>query len=59
MRWVLVKKFSELSGYSEEAVRQKIKKGVWLYGAHYRKAPDGRIIVNIEEVEKWLESSAA
>ena len=59
MRWVLVKKFAEMSGYSEEAVRQKIKKSVWLWGVHYRKAPDGRLVVNIEEVEKWLESTSA
>jgi len=57
MKWTTIKKFAETSGYSEEAVRQKIKKGVWLWGNHYRKAPDGRIFINNEEIEKWVEST--
>lgn len=57
MRWILIKKFSEISGYSHEAVRQKIKKGTWIFGVHYRKAPDGKIFINYEEVEKWVEST--
>lgn len=56
MKWVTIRRFSELSGYSAEAVRSKIKKGVWKYRVHFRKAPDGRVLVNIEEIEKWVES---
>ena len=59
MKWITIRKFSSLSGYSEEAVRQKIKKGVWIFGVHYRKAPDSRIFINIQEIEKWIESTAA
>lgn len=58
MKWVTIRKFANLSGYSEEAVRQKIKKGIWLYGIHYRKAPDSRILISIKEIEKWIESSS-
>jgi hypothetical protein len=57
MKWVTIKRFAELSGYSEEAVRAKTKKGVWKYKVHFRKAPDGRILINIEEVEKWIENT--
>ena len=28
--WVTIKIFAEMSGYSEEATRQKIKKNQWL-----------------------------
>lgn len=56
MKWVLIKKLSELIGYTDDAVRSKIKKGVWLSGIHWRKAPDGRIHFNIEEIQKWIES---
>ena len=54
MNWVTIKKFSELCGYSEDAIRAKIKKGQWLIDSHFKKAPDGRIFIGINEVEKWI-----
>jgi hypothetical protein len=54
-QWVLVHKVVELVGYSEDAIRCKIKKGVWLRDIHWRKAPDGRILVNLEAVRRWIE----
>ena len=56
MNWVTIKKFSELSGYSEDAIRAKRKKGQWVIDQHFKKAPDGRILIGIKEVEKWIES---
>ena len=56
MNWVTVKKFSELCGYSEDAIRAKIKKGQWLIKDQFTKGPDGRILISIEGVEKWIES---
>lgn len=56
MNWVTVKKFSQLCGYSEEAIRAKIKKGQWVIDHHFTKAPDGRILISITEVEKWIVS---
>jgi hypothetical protein len=41
--FVTIRRFAELSGYSEDAVRNKIKTGVWLEKVHYRKAPGGRV----------------
>ena len=55
-KWVLIKRFSEISGYSEEAVRQKIKKSQWDNQVHFKRAPDGRILINLEEIAKWIES---
>jgi hypothetical protein len=55
-RWVLVKRFAEITGYSENAVRHKVKSGVWLEGHIWRKAPDGRIFLNLVEFERWVES---
>jgi len=54
MNWVTIKKFSQLCGYSEDAIRAKIKKGQWMIDQHFRKAPDGRILIDIKEVEKWI-----
>lgn len=57
-RWVLVKRFAEVTGYSENAVRHKVKGGIWLEGRIWRKAPDGRIFLNLAEFERWVESTA-
>ena len=56
MKWILIKVLAQESGYSEDAIRSKIKKGVWRKGVHYQKAPDGRILFNREAIEKWVES---
>jgi hypothetical protein len=38
LRYLTIGKFAEESGYSEDAVRAKIKTGVWLEGIVWRKA---------------------
>lgn len=56
MKWALIKVLSRESGYTEDAIRSKIKKGVWRAGTHYRKAPDGRIMFDLEAIDKWVVS---
>lgn len=58
MNWVLVSKLIQLTGYTDDAIRAKIKRGVWLSGVHWRKAPDGRILFNLEAITKWIEGRA-
>ena len=55
MDWVLIKKLVELTGYTDDAIRAKIKRGVWREGEHYRKAPDGRILFNLMALEQWIQ----
>lgn len=55
---VLIKRFAEVTGYSENAVRHKIKGGVWIEGRIWRKGPDGRIFVHLGEFERWVKSDA-
>lgn len=55
-QWVLIKRFAEITGYSENAIRHKVKNGTWMEGRIWRKAPDGRIFVNVVEFERWVES---
>lgn len=57
VEWVLLPMFCGLTGYTEKAVRRKIEDGVWLQGRHFRKAPDGRITMNIQEYYKWVEQA--
>lgn len=56
LRYVRVKRFEELTGYSEKAVYEKIRAGVWIEGRQYRKAPDGHVLVDLEGFERWVES---
>jgi hypothetical protein len=53
MRYVTIDKFSEASGYTAEAVRSKIKRGDWLEGKVFIKAPDGRVLIITEGFEQW------
>ncbi len=58
IKWVLIKIIIDTIGYSDDAIRAKIKKGIWLNGIHWRKAPDGRIVFNLEAIQKWIEGKA-
>lgn len=55
MKWVLLERFCGLSGYTRQAVYDKMYKGVWVEGVHWRRR-SRRIHINIEEVEKWIEN---
>jgi hypothetical protein len=48
-----VSKFSEFTGYTEKAVYEKVRMGVWQEGKHYVKAPDGALLVDYEEYTRW------
>lgn len=54
-RFVLIKKFSELTGYTEKAVRRKIEEGVWLERQQWVKAPDGHVLIDMEGYEAWAQ----
>ncbi|WP_230588671.1 hypothetical protein [Sphingobium yanoikuyae] len=58
-RYVRVRKFAEISGYTEKAIYRKIEDGVWLAGKEFRRAPDGNICIDIEGYEKWVEAGRA
>jgi len=55
MQWVLIKKLVEATGYTEQAIRAKIKKGVWVCGVHWRKAPDGHVFFSPAAIAAWVE----
>ena len=54
MRYVLISKAAELSGYTPKAIEMKISEGVWCENVHYRRAPDGHIVIDLEAVERWM-----
>lgn len=50
----VIPKFCELTGYSVKAVEKKIEKGVWLEGREFHRAPDGRLVIDIEGYNRWV-----
>lgn len=60
-RFVTIERASGLTGYSQKAIRRKIEDGVWLEGQLWAKAPDGRILIDMEGYYKWVkgETTAA
>ena len=59
IRYQTISKFSAESGYTEYAIRAKIRDGVWLQGRVWVKAPDGRILISIEGYNLWAEEGLA
>ncbi len=53
-RWVLVNVLAEYTGYTDDAIRAKIRRGDWAMGAHWRKAPDGRLVFNLTRIQEWM-----
>lgn len=58
VRFVTIPKFGELTGYSPEATRAKIARGDWMLDREYKKAPDGRILMDLQGYERWAEGNA-
>ena len=54
-RYVTIARCSQLTGYTEDAIRTKIRDGVWAEGDVWRRAPDGRVLVDIAGYEQWVE----
>lgn len=54
-RYVRLALFCEKTGWTEKAIRRKMENGVWLEGQHYRRAPDGAILIDMKGYEKWVE----
>ena len=52
---VTIRKFSELSGYTEVAVRSKIKEGIWRENQVFSRAPDNRILISLSGYEAWVD----
>ncbi len=58
LRYVTIAKFASESGYTEDAIRTKIRDGIWREGLEWHKAPDGRVLVDVDGYHRWVESGA-
>lgn len=53
VKWVTLKLYAQSSGYTPGALHQKIRRGQFIEGQHFRKAPDRRILMNVEACQNW------
>ena len=58
-RYVLLQRFGELTGYTVDAINAKIKRGQWLQGELWVKAPDGRILIDLIGYTEWAAGNPA
>ena len=56
-KWVTVTKASELTGYTPDAIKSKIKRGDWVEGLMWKNAPDNRRLVNLVAFDSWVEGN--
>lgn len=52
--WVLISRVVEHTGYSDDAIRAKKRRGEWSEGVHWRKAPDNRVVFNLDAIQAWM-----
>ncbi|MFT3815471.1 MAG: excisionase [Acidovorax sp.] len=53
-RFVTIRVYSAISGFTEKAIRRKIEDGVWIEKREWIRAPDGHIFIDREGVQRWL-----
>jgi hypothetical protein len=54
-RYVLLPLANLLTGYSIKAMERKIERGDWQEGKVWRRAPDGRIVIDVLGYQRWVE----
>ena len=52
--WVKLSRYCELRGEATQAVRSRIRNGIWLEDRHYR-VQGRRVYVNVPEADRWVE----
>lgn len=58
LRYVTIPKVAAESGYTENAIRSKIRDGIWSEGQEWKRAPDGRVLIDVDGYCRWVEAGA-
>jgi hypothetical protein len=58
-RLVTIDLAATITGLTRKAIENKIARGDWIEGKEYRRAPDGRIYVDMKGYERWVEQGQA
>jgi hypothetical protein len=56
-RYVTIGLAATVTGYTIVAIETKIARGIWVEGHEWRRAPDGRILIDLQGYERWVEAS--
>lgn len=56
VKWVVAKRYCELTGDKLKSIYVRRSRGIWIDGVHAKLVPGIGLVVNMEEVEKWIES---
>lgn len=54
-RYVLLPLANLITGYTVKAMERKIERGDWPEGKVWKRAPDGRILIDMVGFQKWVE----
>jgi hypothetical protein len=54
-RYVLLKLAAQATGYTVKAMERKIERGDWIEGKVWVRAPDGRILIDMQGFQRWVE----
>lgn len=57
-RYVLLPLANLLTGYTVKAMERKIERGDWQEGKVWRRAPDGRIVIDVVGYQRWVEGQS-
>ncbi len=49
-----IKKFCDMTGWTEKAVNHMISDGVWLDGKEYTRLKNKRLLISIKGYEDWV-----
>lgn len=54
-RYVRLSLAEALTGYTVKAMERKIERGDWVEGKVWKRAPDGRIVIDLSGYYQWVE----
>lgn len=55
-RYVTIGLAAAKTGLTDKAIRRKIEDGIWRESIEWRHAPDGHVMIDIDAIERWVES---
>ena len=53
-RYVRLKRFCEMTGWTPDAVQKMIQRCVWIEGRQFRRV-DAGLLIDLQGYEKWVE----
>lgn len=56
VKWVVAKRYCDLTGDNLKSIYVRRSRGIWIDGVHAKLMPGIGLVVNMEEVQKWIET---